>query len=223
MYEYADAFREATEYSLDKLDGRFTHRFHIDRGWTMSIRPGLKSASAQLQTCFTSGHHLGANCFSATAILSQQFIHAGIPHAVTIGDVEWQGGESYVNATREGLMKDIARGFDPRLEEGAPVLDKINAHCWITLPNAEIVDVTIISARDQAENCKSIVGSNMLPWIYRKQNKDLRVARHIPIFVGLDFHMKVVTGVNHSLRIRDEFLPFYEHWADEYLAFHERV
>ena len=35
MYEYAEAFRVATEYSLNKLDGRFTDNFLIDRDWTM--------------------------------------------------------------------------------------------------------------------------------------------------------------------------------------------
>jgi hypothetical protein len=223
MYNYTEAFREATAYSLDKLDGPFTHRFLIDQRWTMSIRPGLKAASSELQRYFTSGQHLDANCFLATAILSRQFIHAGIPHAITVGDVAWQDGNNYVNATRESLMVDIERGFDPRLEEGAPVLDKINAHCWITLPNAEVVDVTIISARDQIDDCISRDGSGLLPWIYRKQNNDLRIARHIPILVGLDFHMKVATGVNHTLRIQDEFLPFYEHWAGEYLAFLKRA
>lgn len=223
QYEYVTAFLEATEFSVRELNPDLTPSLLIDPSWSMPLKNGLKMAAGELQRCFADGRQLGGDCFLATALMSMGFMRAGIPHAITIGNVEWKSGELYVKATRESLMKDIELGFNPRLEDGKPVLDDTHAHAWITLPSGEVVDATIISARDRVVNYRGRGGSDLRLWIYRNQNKDVRIARHIPLLTGLNFHLQVVTGIRPDLGIRDKFLSTYLRWAKEYLTFVQQM
>lgn len=221
--EYAAAFIEATEFSMRELNPNLTPGVFIESGWALPLSYGLKLASAQLEGYFSHGLQLSGDCFLATALMSMGFISARIPHAITVGNVEWKSGGLYVEATRESLMKDIELGFNPRLEDGVPVLDDTHAHAWITLPNGEVVDATIISARDRIVSYRGRRGSDFRPWIYRSRNKDVRIARHIPLLTGLNFHMAVVTGICPDLGIEDKFLSIYRKWAKEYLTFVQKM
>lgn len=217
--QYLEAFKDSHSYSLVELGFEYTPYMIVDHEWDKNLQKAVNLASNKLGEYFEVGSQLGCNCFLATSLVSFAFMRARIPHEITIGNVEWKSGGLYVSATRESLVKDIEVGFNPVIVEGVPVLDGGRAHAWITLPNGEVVDPTIISACDVE---LKFTGSSRLgfdQWIYRADNSDPRIARHIPMLTGLSYHLRSVTGVRHDLRIREEFFPWYGYWAKEYLSF----
>lgn len=215
---YNQDFTQAQKDSNGYFGDGLTPVFDLDTTWGTSLSRPIRTIGNELSTYFDTPHQMDSNCFLAVSLASKGLIRYQIPHAITVGDVEYRDGNLYTNATLESLCADIKIGFNPRFEDGVPTLPQTHAHCWITLPNGTILDPTISVHIDRLTNTPSQPDQSFWDAIYDSRTHDDRVTRHIPILTGLAYHMKSVTGISHRLRIRDEFFEHYVEWQQAYCS-----
>lgn len=123
-------------------------------------------------------------CYFYTQCISMDLCMKGIPHSVTIGDVEVNGKPLY-GTTAASLADDLSAGYD----QTAPA----NAHAWITLPDGEVVDAVILHSIARREKRKPL---KLIQSIYLSHGKHSQRINHIPVTVGVDYIEKVVAAQN---------------------------
>lgn len=121
-------------------------------------------------------------CFKIVREGSYVLQSMGIPHYLTIGNIEYKG-TPYFTTTVQSLYSEIKNGYTP--------FEPANAHAWLTLDSGQIVDLTILPSLDAQ------YGSGSLGWesaIFVSDSNVVPEIRHIPMLTGFGYHFHVVTS-----------------------------
>lgn len=220
MFTYRDAFQAAHTLTTDRLGADLNPAFPIDPGVETNaarLAPGIAGILAQTTS---SPYNFDEHCFFATLIVSMHLTQCRVPHAITIGDVVYDDGAHYINATPDSLLADIDRGFNVEFApNGTPYLPSADAHAWITMPSGEILDPTIRPHMDHLRRQKTFSDRDFETALFWSSIPDSRIARHIPMLTGLAYQFRVVTGINYMMKIQDPHYHEYREWRDLYLGF----
>jgi len=105
------------------------------------------------------------------------------PVAITIGNVMYKGKNLYLS-TRESIQNLIQRGFDQS--------STVDTHVWLTLPNMQVIDLTIIPTLKAMGiyEPSSLTERQVLCW----REDELGDFDFDPILVDNDFFNKVELG-----------------------------
>lgn len=217
MISYPEAFRSAHEFSSLHLGTELNPAFPISETWTCNMKELSPKLARVLAYHFDSVGSVDNHCLFATMILSLCLCGQGIPHAVTVGDVEYDDGNRYTKASEGSLLEDVKKGFVVKFVDGYPELEPAHAHSWITLPNGDIIDPTITPHIDVLRGTTTVAPFDFEDAIFGLRNRDPRVSKHIPMLTGLKYHLRVATGINHILGITEENYHAYQQWRGFYL------
>lgn len=219
MYDYSSAFASAHRFSSMRMGTELNPSFPLSDGSKLQVADLAPVLARVLAHHFETVESTDGHCLFATMIMSLCLCGQEVPHAITIGDVEYDNGTRYTKDSEESLLEDVKKGFVVKFVDGVPSLEPANVHSWITLQNGQILDPTISPHIDVIREVRSLTTKDFKKAIFGIGHPDPRVAKHIPMLTGLNYHMQVATGFNHLLGIKEQNFDIYQKWRKLYLSF----
>lgn len=218
MTAYFEDFAEAHEFTNFQIGTDLNPDFPISPSYKTNTTALTPSVAEVLHHTFRAPHKMDDHCYLAVLMTSARLSYRRIPHAITIGDVEYADGARYTNATPESLLADIEAGMNVIWDDAGKLhLPPASAHAWITMPSGEILDLTIRAHMDKLRGQQTIPDGDFESALFWSSLPDSRVARHIPMMTGLGYQLRVATGIDLKIPFKEENYEAYMAWRDLYL------
>jgi hypothetical protein len=164
---------------------------HIRRSVANDLADGVASDTWQL----------AGRCYLAARELSYILFDLKIPHAVTIGNVHFDG-RPYFSTTLDTLAAEFSEGYVP----SAPA----NAHCWITLPDGSVLDASLAPSIAHHQERRNEPLSFYEAVLIAPHGLTERL-EYTPLLTGFHYHFRVVTHP-----FLDKHYRTYASWAEHY-------
>lgn len=192
MTDYIARFNEARAWTDFRYGGMSNYPLQIDPSVQIDVQTLVAAIASDFQQFIDSTDDLPGRCFLIARELSYIIGGLNIRHTVTVGDIRLKDG-FYVNLSRERLVSDLDGGYQVDMFNGIPVGKPIDAHCWITLENGQIIDGTILASQHR----KAPAGANPLSFedaIYYTGKEGAPELEFIPMTTGFVYLQRVLTS-----------------------------
>lgn len=192
MIDYISRFNEARAWTDFRYGGMSNYPLLIDPNFQIDIQSVVTTIANDLQQFIDTTDDLPGRCFLVARELSYIIGAMNIRHTVTVGDVRLEDG-LYVDITNGQLALDLDDGYQVDMLNGIPVGKPIDAHCWITLENGQVIDATILASQHR----KSRAAESPLTFeeaIYYTGKEGVRALEYIPMATGFVYLQRVLTS-----------------------------